>query len=68
MWDWDVDSGTVYMDERCVELMGYLPGQLAPTFDALANDSSPCMPCARTRLIANPSPSPSCGCFNDRSS
>ncbi|MBI2383950.1 MAG: EAL domain-containing protein [Gammaproteobacteria bacterium] len=35
LWDWDVATGRIYMDERCHRNMGYEPGDLRDRIDSL---------------------------------
>jgi PAS domain S-box-containing protein len=32
LWDWNVPTGRVVYDERWVQMLGYAPGELAPTY------------------------------------
>jgi PAS domain S-box-containing protein len=34
VWDWDIETGQVYHDERWARMLGYDPGELAPTIEA----------------------------------
>ncbi len=34
MWDWDVTTGTVDFSESWASLLGYLPGEIEPTYQA----------------------------------
>lgn len=33
VWDWDLESGTVYLSERYCEIMGYEPSEIVPTYE-----------------------------------
>jgi len=33
IWDWDVRTGESFYSDRCLELWGYAPGEIAPVFE-----------------------------------
>ncbi|MFT4563433.1 MAG: PAS domain S-box-containing protein [Gammaproteobacteria bacterium] len=37
LWDWDIDSGGLYLSERYCELLGYTQGALAPAIETFEN-------------------------------
>ncbi|NBC18632.1 MAG: PAS domain-containing protein, partial [Bacteroidetes bacterium] len=34
LWDWHIETGKVYLNDRWSTMIGYEPGEIAPTFDA----------------------------------
>lgn len=33
VWDWNIGEGTIYYSDRWYTMLGYLPGEIEPTFD-----------------------------------
>ena len=41
LWDWNLDTGHVHYNDRWAEMLGYAPGDIAPTVDAFRNRVHP---------------------------
>ncbi|HUP91698.1 MAG TPA: EAL domain-containing protein [Solimonas sp.] len=41
MWDWSVDSGAIFVDDRCLEMFGYRRAEFEPTLDHLMSLTHP---------------------------